>query len=233
MAPGDPTTRSAGPYAVPVFNVTGGEVIIIILAALVVLGPEKLPDMMRRAGKLYGELRRMSDGFQQEIRSALDEPTKELRETADMAKASFTGMVDTVRAVTNPGGAVLDKLTKPFQLKDGESSTDETPADADTAADADIGAAAAGTNGDHAGTVPAAFGAPIVELPSPSPSLEPARVPAAAVLAAPALAAPLPPPMVVLAMPPAPAPALASPTPLPPPLPAPHAAPSGQNGNHP
>ena len=73
------------------FNVTGGEVMIILVIALVVLGPEKLPDMIRKAGRLYGEVRRMANGFQSEIRDAFDEPTRELRETAEMARNAMTG----------------------------------------------------------------------------------------------------------------------------------------------
>jgi len=69
-----------------VFNVTGGEVIIILVLALIVLGPEKLPDAIRRFAKFYGEFKKMSSGFQNELRNALDEPMQELRSTADLLK---------------------------------------------------------------------------------------------------------------------------------------------------
>jgi sec-independent protein translocase protein TatB len=49
----------------------------------VVLGPEKLPEAVRRFGKAYGEFKKMTTGFQSELRSALDEPMREMRETAD------------------------------------------------------------------------------------------------------------------------------------------------------
>lgn len=68
------------------FNVTGGEVVIILVLALVVLGPEKLPDMLRKAGRLYGELRRMSSGFQSEFEETFGEPLREFRETANQAR---------------------------------------------------------------------------------------------------------------------------------------------------
>jgi sec-independent protein translocase protein TatB len=68
------------------FNVTGGEVIIVLVLALVVLGPEKLPDMLRKAGKLYGELRRMTSGFQAEFEETFAEPLREFRETATQAR---------------------------------------------------------------------------------------------------------------------------------------------------
>ncbi len=50
------------------FNLQGSEIIIVLLLALVVLGPEKLPDAMRKAGKAYAELKKMSSGFQSEFR---------------------------------------------------------------------------------------------------------------------------------------------------------------------
>lgn len=54
------------------FNVGTGELLVILLVALIVLGPEKLPDAARKIGNVVGELRRMSQGFQNEIRSAMD-----------------------------------------------------------------------------------------------------------------------------------------------------------------
>lgn len=55
------------------FNVGGGEVLVIALIALIVLGPQRLPGAARQIGKTMGELRRMSSGFQQELKSALDD----------------------------------------------------------------------------------------------------------------------------------------------------------------
>jgi sec-independent protein translocase protein TatB len=76
-----------------VFNLTGSEIIVILLLALVVLGPEKLPEAMRKAGRAYNELRKMANSFQSEVRSVIDEPMNELRGTADMLKdaTDFTG----------------------------------------------------------------------------------------------------------------------------------------------
>ena len=70
------------------FNLSGSEIIVILLLALVVLGPEKLPDAIRRAGRTYSELKKMGNSFQAEMKSVLDEPMKEMRETADLLKKS-------------------------------------------------------------------------------------------------------------------------------------------------
>jgi sec-independent protein translocase protein TatB len=60
-----------------VFNIGGGEVLVIALVALVVLGPNRLPGAARKAGEILGELRRMSTGFQNEIRTALTDAERE------------------------------------------------------------------------------------------------------------------------------------------------------------
>lgn len=68
------------------FNLQGSEIIVILLLALVVLGPEKLPEAVRKFTKTYAELKKMSTGFQSELKSALDEPMREIRETANLVR---------------------------------------------------------------------------------------------------------------------------------------------------
>lgn len=58
------------------FNVGGGELLVILLVALVVLGPTKLPEAARQAGQVMKELRRISSGFQAELKSAMDDPVE-------------------------------------------------------------------------------------------------------------------------------------------------------------
>jgi sec-independent protein translocase protein TatB len=65
-----------------VFNLQGSEIIVILLIALVVLGPDRLPDAVRRFMQTYNELKKMGSGFQAEIKSAFDEPMREMRDTA-------------------------------------------------------------------------------------------------------------------------------------------------------
>lgn len=100
------------------FNLQGGELIIILLLALVVLGPEKLPEAMRKAGQAYAELKKMSSGFQSEFRAAVDEPLREIRETANVLRdsADFTKLQNGEReekpksAEMAPAGAEADPV---------------------------------------------------------------------------------------------------------------------------
>jgi sec-independent protein translocase protein TatB len=112
-----------------VFNLQGSEIIIILLLALVVLGPEKLPEAMRKAGKFYADIRKMSSGFQEEFRSAIDEPVREMRETANLLRdsADFTKLQDGERDEKPQSGQMATPV-----LPDGE---DEWAGDEDDESD--------------------------------------------------------------------------------------------------
>lgn len=109
------------------FNLQGSELIIVLLLALVVLGPEKLPEAMRRLGQFYGQLKKMSTGFQQEFRSAIDEPVREVRQTANTLRESvdFRKLQDNQRP-EKPKSAEMADFTPP-------APRSETPSPADSA----------------------------------------------------------------------------------------------------
>ncbi|HEY7626950.1 MAG TPA: Sec-independent protein translocase protein TatB, partial [Ilumatobacteraceae bacterium] len=75
-------------------NLSGSEIVFLLLIALIVLGPEKLPDAVRKFGKIYAEFKKMSTGFQSELKTALDEPMREMRETAEAIKKAASFDID-------------------------------------------------------------------------------------------------------------------------------------------
>ena len=52
------------------FGIGTGELLLIALVALLVLGPERMPQLMRDVGKAVGDLRKTSEELQQEFLSA-------------------------------------------------------------------------------------------------------------------------------------------------------------------
>jgi sec-independent protein translocase protein TatB len=67
-------------------NLTGGELVIIALVALVVLGPERLPEMARSAGKMLHKVRTMTEGVQSEVRDVMADPSMQpLKELGELA----------------------------------------------------------------------------------------------------------------------------------------------------
>jgi len=55
------------------FTVGPEKVILILLIALLVLGPDELPGIARKIGNVMRQLRRMSEAVESEIRRSLDE----------------------------------------------------------------------------------------------------------------------------------------------------------------
>ncbi len=123
------------------FNVTGIEVVLLLLVALIVLGPEKLPDAVRRFGRTYGELKRMSQGFQAELRDALDEPARELRSTVQGMKDVVQGPVEEVRSTTRDvrnlatGKPTNQPASQPATQPVGKSTPPGPPVEPETSED--------------------------------------------------------------------------------------------------
>ncbi len=53
------------------FNIGPGELVVILLLALILLGPEKLPEVARTLGKGMKELRRASDDLRHTVEEEL------------------------------------------------------------------------------------------------------------------------------------------------------------------
>ena len=111
------------------FNLQGSEIVFILLIALVVLGPEKLPDAARRFTKTYAELKKMGSGFQSELKSAFDEPMKQMQQTASM-----------MQNAADPSS--FDASEDATDTKDPEDADDEVAAPEPVSDDADVEAAA-------------------------------------------------------------------------------------------
>jgi sec-independent protein translocase protein TatB len=78
------------------FNIGGGEFLVIALIALIVLGPQRLPEAARQVGKVMGDLRRLSSGFQNELKGALDDAERASKATPprDVLAPSQNGSAD-------------------------------------------------------------------------------------------------------------------------------------------
>jgi len=67
------------PLAFLAGSLGAGEIMLVLLLALVLFGPKRLPELMRSLGKAVGELRRISKGFQDQL-ATLDQPLPPVNE---------------------------------------------------------------------------------------------------------------------------------------------------------
>jgi Sec-independent protein secretion pathway components len=58
------------------------EILVVLVLALVVFGPKRLPEVGRQIGGALRELRKVQDTVQHEIRSVLDDTTAPIRSMA-------------------------------------------------------------------------------------------------------------------------------------------------------
>ncbi len=72
------------------FNFSGSEIIFLLILGLVVLGPEKLPPVLRKMGQLYGQFKKITSDAQSEFRGAFAEPLRDMQQATNEYKTVFT-----------------------------------------------------------------------------------------------------------------------------------------------
>ncbi len=65
------------------FNISGGEIFIIVLAIYLILGPRKIPELARKLGKTINEFRRATDDIRKEITRETGNLKKDLKVDLD------------------------------------------------------------------------------------------------------------------------------------------------------
>ena len=110
------------------FGVGAGEAALVLVLALIVVGPQRFPEIARQGGRWYRLARRYTDEVMKDVRAAVDDLEQEIEaETSDLKSIGTIG--DDLRAIRD----------------DVETVKTDTAADAERAmADS---AAAAGANG--------------------------------------------------------------------------------------
>ena len=74
------------------------EIFVVLLIALIVLGPNRLPTAARQVGKALAEFRRMTGSLQTEVRDAFAEPIAAFQETLNGTGPSATPNADLTAA---------------------------------------------------------------------------------------------------------------------------------------
>ncbi len=84
------------------FNIGAGELIFILVAALLVLGPQKLPEFARAIGKFVREFRRQTD----EVRTVVEREFYKMdQEFQDEPRPKLPGPIPAAKPPVAPPGA--------------------------------------------------------------------------------------------------------------------------------
>jgi sec-independent protein translocase protein TatB len=103
-------------------NIGITELVVILLLALLVVGPERLPEMARRLAKTLREIRQAYENITKDLGPelmSLQETTREIRESVDSVRSIPKDVVGTVVKATDLEDTVKD-------LKEVEQSLRET-----------------------------------------------------------------------------------------------------------
>ncbi|MDD2422355.1 MAG: Sec-independent protein translocase protein TatB [Heliobacteriaceae bacterium] len=87
------------------FNIGFPELMVILILALIVFGPAKLPELGRSLGKGLTEFRRTTDS----LKKQMDEAMEPVREIKDSVEDVTKPIQEVKQAVSNPVGYVADQ----------------------------------------------------------------------------------------------------------------------------
>lgn len=83
------------------FNISGGEFLIVALIFLVLFGPKQIPEMARSAAKVMKQLRNATNDIKREIlESAEDSTLTEVKKTVEEGREAFKEVTDTIKRGT-------------------------------------------------------------------------------------------------------------------------------------
>ncbi|MEY4365721.1 MAG: putative Sec-independent protein translocase protein TatB [Actinomycetota bacterium] len=111
-----------------VFNLSGSEIVFLLVAGLVVLGPERLPGVIRGIGRTYGELRRMARSFETEMQGTFGEPIRDLKTVARDITAGFGAVDNEPSPPMRPEQSVLPPAQPPgdaHAVEPGQGGADD------------------------------------------------------------------------------------------------------------
>jgi sec-independent protein translocase protein TatB len=119
-----------------VFGLGFGEFLVLLLVAMIVLGPRELPRYLRKAGQFAGKIRRLANEMRE--KSGIDEVLraegldKDLAEIRKLTRGELASLTSVVREATNFSSSPSERKPGRFQL------TSPSPADPSSQRDAPV-----------------------------------------------------------------------------------------------
>jgi len=101
------------------FDIGPGEFFLIALVALIVFGPERLPDIARKVGGYLSEVRKAAG----DLRAGLDEEVRQIQAPLEELKADLTKPVTEIKKTLDETSATInEQLEELGKAQDGTKS---------------------------------------------------------------------------------------------------------------
>ncbi|MDZ4204534.1 MAG: twin-arginine translocase TatA/TatE family subunit [Bacteroidales bacterium] len=110
-------------YLVPLFfNVSGAEILIILLVLIIVFGPKKIPEIARQLGKGINEMKKASSDIAREFRKEADDIERDVRKEVSQIKQDVEKAVDpdAQKHVRSSQPAEIQEIPEVYQQNDIE-----------------------------------------------------------------------------------------------------------------
>ena len=102
------------------FDIGGPEFLVIAIVALVVLGPERLPEVMRRAGVFYRQARQMLNEYTSEAQRMFEEGMSQVNEVSTSINSAWQDA--TAETAPNTPPPALLQLPSPLQAPENAAN---------------------------------------------------------------------------------------------------------------
>jgi len=94
------------------FGIGMPEMIIILVIALIVIGPHKLPELAKSLGKGLAEFKKASEGFQRSVQEEANKSEETMKEPVPQVKAA-SATVEPVTPHATPEPQPVEKKESP------------------------------------------------------------------------------------------------------------------------
>jgi sec-independent protein translocase protein TatB len=109
------------------FGVDFSEIMVIMVVALVVIGPQRLPKVARTMGQWMGRMQRYINRIKMDVTSSME--LEELRELERKIKAEADALERSVQQTGNDLNQSVHQLEKDFDQPTPEQSQPASPAE--------------------------------------------------------------------------------------------------------
>jgi sec-independent protein translocase protein TatA len=113
-------------------DISGGELLVIMLVVFLVFGPEKMPEMARKAGRMMNQMKKASSDLTREFKKETSVLEKEIQNAHSQASEQLTSVSREFNRTKSEVNTLINSESKTFpeaetSLPKNDPDTNPTP----------------------------------------------------------------------------------------------------------